>query len=405
MTASAEGNHFGFWLVVLLIAGPLLNIVAWHFGTFVNPVLIGMVWLVALAYCARHARVFWPILLVVPVFAIILLGQPVSAWDARSIWFFHGKRIFLDGTASAQLDGYANWSHNDYPILVPAMAASFARMLKHWNEIFPKLAIFATTAPVFLLMALVLRRPLVWALWFTALLLAAGPSLGNGYVDPLTGLFFGAALVMASRLQWPLRTPAGLRMDTWLLALLTASLALTKNEGLPALFTVALTAFFGPRGGRILWACVLGFLLYAVLWKVPVWHAQIGNDLFVESPLQKVRERLADAQATMRILGELLQHAGPYLLAGLVFLISRPRTAAAQQGPVFALAVYWVMLFGVYLMTPHDLAWHLATSASRTMMVVNVAMVTYLAWALSTADPAIRPATPPPPHQPADSPP
>ena len=54
---------------------------------------------------------------------VIILGTPLAttAWDARMMWFFHGKRIYYDNTLFAQLDDYAPDFHNDYPILIPAM--------------------------------------------------------------------------------------------------------------------------------------------------------------------------------------------------------------------------------------------------------------------------------------------
>ncbi|WP_234263335.1 hypothetical protein [Hydrogenophaga sp. NFH-34] len=382
MNARAEIRRGGFWLAALLLAIPLINLAAWHVGAFLNPLIPAALWLVALGYAARHAHTLWPLLLVLPAFGILLLGHPVVDWDARSIWFFHAKRIFLDGSATAPLDNYAAWSHNDYPVLVPAMAASFARGLRHWNEIFPKLAIFATTAPVLLLMGLLLRNALAWGLWFTAVLALAGPLLINGYVDALTGLYFGAALAVAAHLQTPDVPPAQRPVFTWLLALLIAALTLTKNEGLPAAGLVALMAFTGPRWRRVLAACAAGFLVYLLLWKLHVWQARIGNDLFVRSPLQQALERLRDGTSAPLILAQFLRHSAPFLMAALALA-----WFGRQQRPVLggALVVlgYAALLFGVYLMTPHNLDWHLGTSVSRTLLVVNLALVTFLAWALT----------------------
>ena len=57
------------------------------------------------------------------VLMIIVLGNPTYAWDAWAIWLFHAKRIFLEQSITAQLDQYALWSHNDYPVIAPAFAA------------------------------------------------------------------------------------------------------------------------------------------------------------------------------------------------------------------------------------------------------------------------------------------
>ena len=89
-----------------------------------------------------------PLVLVACALVLIALGSPSDGWDPRSIWLFHAKRIFLEGSLYAQLDDYAPWSHNDYPALVPLLMASAAGLLGHWNELLPK-----AVAPLLLLPA------------------------------------------------------------------------------------------------------------------------------------------------------------------------------------------------------------------------------------------------------------
>lgn len=382
MTARLKNLQLGSWLVAILIGCQLINVIAWHFKSFLNPYILLLIWLGALGYCAYHIKALWPILLIAPVFIIILLGQPLSAWDARSIWFFHAKRIFFDGTATAQLDDYASWSHNDYPILVPAMAASFGRLLGHWNEIFPKLAIFSTTAPIFLLMGIVLNRPTIWALWFTAILLIAGPELSNGYVDALLALYFGASLIIATRIQSPGHPSALLVVETVLLTLLTANLLLIKNEGLPALALISLLAFIGPHGKNILAACALAFIIYLLTWKIHVWNAHIQTDLLIQNPAQKFIDRIQDLNSIQIILGQFFRHSGIILLGGLAFM-STLRRQLYLQGALIAIFGYALIIFVVYLMTPYDLNWHLTTSASRILSGINITMATYLTYALT----------------------
>ena len=74
------------------------------------------------------------------IIIIISLGTPTYEWDPRSIWLFHAKRIFYDNSIFSVVDNYAIFSHNDYPTLAPALAASLASLIGHWNEVFPKLS-------------------------------------------------------------------------------------------------------------------------------------------------------------------------------------------------------------------------------------------------------------------------
>ena len=70
---------------------------------------------------------------------LISLGTPTYEWDARSIWLFHGKRIFYDESIFSFADNYASFSHNGYPNLAPAFSSSLAMLVGYWNEIFPKI--------------------------------------------------------------------------------------------------------------------------------------------------------------------------------------------------------------------------------------------------------------------------
>ena len=69
---------------------------------------------------------------------VISFGTPTFDWDPRSIWLFHAKRIFFDGSVFSVADNYASFSNNDYPSLAPAFASSFALLIGSWNEVFPK---------------------------------------------------------------------------------------------------------------------------------------------------------------------------------------------------------------------------------------------------------------------------
>jgi len=92
------------------------------------------------------------------VVAIVL--DPLSDWDARSVWFFHGKMIFFSGgitrTTGLGLNiGYDD--HPEYPMLVPGLAAQVAQVVGFWNEYLPKFSL-VLLLPVPILAVLDLRN-------------------------------------------------------------------------------------------------------------------------------------------------------------------------------------------------------------------------------------------------------
>src|SRR6185295_10989627 len=68
----------------------------------------------------------------------VTVFSPVFHWDSRSIWSFHAKLIYFEGSL-ARSGGWADpsisfWSHTDYPVLVPSLTAVLGWTLGVWNE-------------------------------------------------------------------------------------------------------------------------------------------------------------------------------------------------------------------------------------------------------------------------------
>ena len=85
-------------------------------------------------------------------FLFIGLSSPTTAWDARSVWMFHGKRMFFENNVLAQLDDYGKLN-NDYPIFVSYYASQIANLLGEWNEILPKLSPFLISLPILIFLS------------------------------------------------------------------------------------------------------------------------------------------------------------------------------------------------------------------------------------------------------------
>jgi len=346
----------------------------------------------------RELRVAIPVLVVLALVGISL-GSPGDAWDPRSIWLFHAKRIYLDGTLYAQLDDYAPWSHNDYPALVPLLMAAAAGLLGHWNELLPK-----AVAPLLLLPALLLIAPGLrsrgWVALLALLLLRVGREmLVNGYMDTLVALYALTALVLAMRLRG---ADDSRRLgDIVALALVVAVLSLLKNEGavLAAVVVGSVVLEGALRERRLCWRVLLAFvvaLLPLLAWKTSVAAAHISNDLAGSDLQSQLLVRLTTDGGSAMILKRLL--LDEWMLAPLLVLavlwrrvLQRPLAAVA----LLAALGYIAVLFLVYLSTPQDLAWHLQTSAVRVRQPVVLALFLAATVAVWRADPAA-PATPDP---------
>jgi hypothetical protein len=332
--------------------------------------LAGAVWSLA---ALRDARAVWFVGIVI-VLLLIALGSPSDEWDPRSIWLFHAKRIYLDGTLYAQLDGYAGFSHNDYPALVPLLMAASAKLLGHWNEIFPKAAATLLFLPALLLIARSLRAWWVAGLFAFVVLKVGGTYLVDGYIDALVGVYGVASLATAMQCIRAKGEPASW-LDLLAYAAVTAVLTLTKNEGtvLAGLIAAAVVAIMLLRERRLPWSLLASFVvafLPLLAWKLAVANAQLSNDLASTDLKAQLLARLPELSNSVLILKQLFRSWALVPLLVLAVLWRRTvQTPVVLAGALAALA-YAGVLYAVYLGTPHDLEWHLATSVRRTVLPV-----------------------------------
>ena len=74
---------------------------------------------------------------VLGLLAASTLLVPLTAWDARTIWFLHAKMLYFTGGLIKEGGWTAPWwafSHPDYPLLVPILAAQATSLAGFWNE-------------------------------------------------------------------------------------------------------------------------------------------------------------------------------------------------------------------------------------------------------------------------------
>ncbi|MDY0980234.1 hypothetical protein [Stenotrophomonas sp. CFBP8994] len=364
-----------------MLAGVLLCYAFAAFGWVGLPAQLAFI---AVLVCAlwsllalRDGRAAW-MLGIVAVLLVLALGSPTDEWDPRSIWMLHAKRIYLENSLYAQLDGYAIFSHNDYPSLMPLWSATAARVVGHWNEIFPKAAATLLLLPPLLLIARSLRTWWAAGLLAVAVLEVGGRYLVDGYMDAFLAVYAVAALAVAIQ---PRRDAAeGAWFNLAAYAALSAVLTLIKNEGavLAILVGVVAVGTVLLRDRRMPWGLLAAFavsMLPLLAWKLAVAGADLGNDLAQSDLKGQLLARLPELAPSVLILKALLRSAVWVPLVLLLVLWTRTwRVSAARAGLAVA-AAYFGVLFAVYLSTPHDLAWHLATSAKRVALPVQLLLM------------------------------
>lgn len=368
-----------------MLATLLLNYLGWALGVAAllsTPTLV--LYLVLLVACLAapgtwSAHQPWAKLVVLALLTIAL-GTATDAWDARSIWMYHGKRIYLEANLYAQLDGYFALSHNEYPVLVPALAASIARLLGGWNEIAPKLAATLLWVPALLVILELLPTLAARLLFLVATLMINAMGLVDGMLDMPLALTVAACAAAMQRLL--LATDAGRapsRVLGVLPPLLLAAMAITKNEGLVlALLLTLVFALLAARQRRLRalrLTLVLSALApaFAIAWMLACQARGLASDLG-PGALARLAERLVTLDSHTLIVAELLGST-PLLACALLAVAGAASGAPRVALPLIAAVAYLAVLYGVYLATPNDLQWHLASSASRALHSVQLLLL------------------------------
>ena len=315
--------------------------------------------------------------------------EPYGGWDGWAIWNLHARFLLRAGPGWPQLLAAPplNWTHPDYPCLLPTgVARLWAWAGRETPAAAGLLSALFASAVVALLVATIARLRGRTAALLGGLVLLGTPFFvtfaTNEHADIPLAAYMLAAVALA------------LLGEQWTLAGLCAGFAAwTKNEGL--LFSLVFGLGGALRVARSGGARDLGRLAAgAALALAPVVYFKLclapPNDL-AAAPLAPRLTQLFDAARHHAILTagrRDLAHFGewqwtPWLALALPFFAWRSRRRLAA-GEWLAPAIAAAMLGGyyvVYLLSPHDLAWHLDTSLVR--LLLQLWPLALLAWCLT----------------------
>jgi hypothetical protein len=355
---------------------------------------------------ARHAsgRADSPTVLLLPLGGLIpfatVLRAPV-AWDARSIWWFHAKWWAEGGTAlmDALRNPAFNFSHSDYPPLVPATIGGMwsilgSRSLKEAQVVSAVLTLSATaTLGVAFWRLFSNRLPVALVTGTGCLLVAACYGIArvdpgtNGYADFLWAAAFAAAAVFL--LASP-RSDEALRWGVLTLAVA----AVTKNEALVASLVLGALAAgrYRFRLRPVSWIAV--GLAPGVLWLLLMRVFGVFSDVVGGSRTAELLR--LDPSVTKRISPTLHSVGHEIALvaaAAAVVTAIGMRCAQAARRDVSGSLIPWMWfawagtvasLILAYVVSGTDLHWYLVSSVRRTTIAPNFLLLAESAiWTLT----------------------
>lgn len=307
-------------------------------------------------------------------------AAPFGGWDGWAIWNMHARFMQRAGPAWTDLLGASqlNWTHPDYPRLLPASIARAWAWAGAESSLAPALvgAVFAF-ATLGMLLGWVARQRGWLAGCLAGLLLVGTPFFATFSLSQHADIALGAVMLAAVTLAGVANSSGA--SPPWLATGLCAGLAAwTKNEGLlfAGVFSAVVTviAWRGSprRVGPLLAGLALG-LLPTVAFKLlsptnDLLAAPLGPRLAQLWDVARHRMVLTALWRDVRDFGE--WSVSPYVLLLLPLIGWRWRTRL-RGIELLAPALAALMLAGyyaVYLLSPHDLSWHLNSSLVRLLL-------------------------------------
>ena len=246
----------------------LVNYCVWLFG-FQNlaPFVFAGLLIYFLYFCLNSIKLKQTIPALIIFYLLLLsIGTVAIKWDARSIWLFHAKRMFIDNSIFAQLDNYG--FHNDYPVMLPLLSASFAKLVGFWNEIFPKTSnIFFILPPLLIFYSYLKSKH--WFVFFSiGAFFILAKLVFNGYMDGILALYTISTLIILHQFRSNPKNKTVL-----LLAILQSCILVSiKNEGM-FILTILIISLLLTNLSQLkalfkkLWIFVIPYLFW-LIWRL-----------------------------------------------------------------------------------------------------------------------------------------
>ena len=332
---------------------------------------------------------------------VLSLGSVTVDWDARSMWAFHAKRIFLDDNLYAGFDKYMPGLQYAFPLLPASLSATLAQIIGHWNEIYPKSTNTLVLLPALFVQCSFLKNNKSILLWLMFILLFTGRALVSGLMDGLVAMYFVTNCLIIYNLFFEENSIYGRNLQEinknknilfFLGIFCGIILSLLKNEGLVMVILLLLSAFLFKiylkkkiKKREIIFGILVFIPIF--IWKLlatynGVYPPYLGTGnvepLIGLNSFDRIILRLSEINNYKLVFKYLLLNE-KFIIAFLIFLFSIYKSFEKNKliySFVIANAlIYYIVLYIVYFSTPYDLYWHLSSSSTRVMPSIVMILI------------------------------
>ena len=301
------------------------------------------------------------------ILLIIALGTSTYFWYLRSILLFKAKIIFYDQNI-LNIANSPNFTNSSYPIIAPAFTASYANIIGHWNEIFPKVAFTLMIIPPLILINKFLHNN-YFLLSIILILFIVGKYLINGELDGLVSIYFVISAIMFYKLKNIDNESSNYYL---ILIFINIILTLLKVEGsilLISLIISSLIMFFNEKKiqKKIILISIISFIP-VLIWNIfCIYNSLNASNLNNTFLIENLNSRIFFLKNYIIIFENLLLNE-KFLISLFILILSLFffRNNKILNLVFYTSFIYLFFLFVIYLSTPLDLEWHL-NSANRVI--------------------------------------
>lgn len=306
--------------------------------------------------------------------AVAVLGHGIYAslarpghWDFWSIWGFKGEAFWLRrGVDWSFLKDNANlYAHPDYPPLLPLVLDFFAYVRGGWTDRWMGLIFTGYGLALLLVCRELFREELPGrAVASLATLALAGTAL-NPWIGLAEGpliAYGGLALLMIRR---------GLREESSssfaVAGCLLGFAALTKNEGLALLVSVAMALFLDSALARRSLFRLWPAAVIVAFWWIPRTFHGLSSELVAGSLLHRVSAHLKDPIVFWKALASHWWQPFLWFCIAATLFFCRREIARRDRFLITAVVIQMAFYLFSYAASPYDLGWHISTSWPRLL--------------------------------------
>lgn len=321
------------------------------------------------------------------IIMLLLLRDPHGAWDGWAIWNMRARFLFRGGAHWADaFSQHLEWSHIDYPLLLPASIARVWYYIGKDSVLAPALiANLFTLATITLLSStlLMLRGRSQAYLAILALLGTSYFLRHAAYLYADTPLSF---FMLATTILFFLYGHSTEKRRTLLLlaGIMAGFAAWTKNEGLLFVLVVVsihLACHIRQRSWRQCrfetTSLLLGLLPTLGVVAYFKFHIAPENDLLSALSSQSIADRITDPSRYVLVAKffglQVVRYGRGLVLVLVTYGIFMGTTRNRRHSImtkmfIIVLSLMLCSYLAVYILTPHDLQYHLNTSAKRLLL-------------------------------------